>query len=273
MSNDRGDAAETYELTLYEDGRAALTQEVAFAAGAKERRVRVAYRPTEVGLKRYEFALQSRRRPRPLPPVEDRYGVNVQVVDDKIEVLVLEDRWRWEFKFFKRVLEDDPSFNLTAMLARGGGAFLQLGEPERRVNLGSFPQSRAELDWFDVVVLGDVRPSRWPSGLSGAVADAVIEGGKSLIVVAGPSLAELAQLPELHALLPVELSAESAAPIEGPLEVQLTPEGAQSGLFADGDAATLVSCRSSIASIRRFASDPPRPCWSKPRRKRTPPVD
>src|SRR6185436_7264640 len=152
-----------------------------------------------------------------------------------IEVLVLEDRWRWEFKYFKRVLEDDPSFSLTAMLARGDGAFLQLGEPERRVSLGSFPQSRAELDWFDVIVLGDVRPTRWPSGLSGAVADAVIEGGKSLVVVAGPMLGEFAQTPELYALLPVDLSLESATPIEGPLAVQATPEGLRSGLFADGD--------------------------------------
>jgi hypothetical protein len=234
------DAAQTYDLTLFEDGREALTQELQFAAGSHERRTTVTYRPTETGLKRYEFSL---RRKGASANVEspDRYGVNVQVIDERIEVLVLEDRWRWEFKFFKRVLEEDPSFNLTAMLARGDGAFLQLGEPERRVNLGSFPQSRAELDWFDVMVLGDVRPSRWPAGLAGAVADAVIDGGKSLVVVAGPSVGELAQVPELHTLLPVELSVDSASPIEGPLDVQRTPDGAERGLFADGERATTAA--------------------------------
>lgn len=235
---ERGDATvQDFTLSMYEDGRAALTQNVSLAAGVKERHVRVAYRPTEVGLKQYEFDLKPAKAAAS-NSTDERYGVNVQVVDEKIEVLALEDRWRWEFKFFKRVLEDDPSFNLTAMLARGGGAFLQLGEPERRVNLGGFPQSRAELDWFDVIVLGDVKPTRWPGGLSGAVADSVIEGGKSLVVVAGPALAEIAQSPDLNALLPVDLSTESADPIEGPLDVRLTPEGAQSGLFAGGDGAT-----------------------------------
>ena len=243
---ERGDdAAQTYVLTMLEDGQAAQTQEVAFAAGVHELRTTLAYRPTETGLKHYEFTLRPKNEAvakNAVPETDDEsYGVNVQVIDDKLELLVLEDRWRWEFKYFKRVIEDDPSFNLTAMLARGGGAFVQMGEPERSVNLGSFPQSRAELDWFDIVVLGDARPTRWPSGLSGAIADSVIEGGKSLIVVAGPALSELAQVPELQGLLPVELSLDSATPIEGPLDVRLTPEGAQSGLFADGDRGTIVA--------------------------------
>lgn len=238
---DRGtDPVKEFVLTLYEDGEPRETQEVVFEERSPQRRVTLAHRPTQVGLKRYEFALQPKTAPAPAtktsPPDDDeRYAVDVQVIDDKLEVLALEDRWRWEFKFFRRVLEDDPSFSLTAMLARGGGAFMQLGEPDRGVNLGGFPHSRAELDWFDVLVLGDVRPSRWPTGLAAAVADAVIDGGKSLVVVAGPSLGEFAQVPELHTLLPVELSAESGAPIEGPLDVRLTPEGAAGGIFADGD--------------------------------------
>jgi hypothetical protein len=129
-------------------------------------------------------------------------------------------------------MEDDPSFNFTAMLSRGGKAYVQFGEPERQVNLGGFPQSRAELDWFDVIVLGDVHPSRWPRGLSSAIADAVIEGGKSLVLVAGPAMNQVAQVRELNALLPVELSSESAQPREGPIALQITPAGAQSPFFA-----------------------------------------
>ena len=237
---ERGEVVrQDYILTLFEDDQPVQTVEVTLDANVRERRISVAHRPSSSGLKRYEFALQPKGE-KAAADADERQGVNVQVIDDKVELLVLEDRWRWEFKFFRRVLENDPSFNLTAMLARGG-AFMQMGEPERRVNLGSFPQSRAELDWFDVLVLGDVRPSRWPSGLSAAIADSVIEGGKSLIVVAGPTLAELAQVPELHTLLPVELSGGVAAPIEGPLAIQLTPEGARSGLFADGDTAPAVA--------------------------------
>lgn len=230
LENEARQAGE-FTLSLAEDGDAVLTQDIQLAAGDTERLVNVAYRPTEAGLKRYEFALAPKAAAK---PQAEPYGVNVQVLDDKIEVLVLEDRWRWEFKYLRRVLEDDPSFNFTAMLARGAGAHVQFGEPERKVALGGFPNSRSELDWFDVIVLGDVHPARWPKRLSGALADAVIEGGKSLVVVAGPSLGELAQMPELHTLLPVELSNQSATPLEGPIELQITPEGARSALFTRG---------------------------------------
>jgi len=229
------DPKAAYVVVLFEDGKEAAQQEFEFNAGRREQRVEISHRPTETGLKRYEFELRPKNAPAGAAPAasEDRYGVDVQVIDDKIEVLVLEDRWRWDFKYLKRVLEDDPSFHLTALLARGGNAFLQMGEPEAKANLAGFPQGRAELDRFDVIVLGDVRPTRWPAGLSGALADAVIEDGKSLVVVAGPSLGEFAQIAHLHSLLPVELSVDSAAPIEGPLDVRLTPDGARHGLFAD----------------------------------------
>jgi hypothetical protein len=234
------DGAATYELVMFEDDKEGVRRDVAFAAGVREQLVEIAHRPTETGLRRYEFELLPKGvQPAPAAAdVADRYGVDVQVIDDKLEVLMLEDRWRWDFKYLKRVLEDDPSFHLTAMLARGGSAFLQMGEPDSKADLAGFPQSRAELEVFDVIVLGDVRPTRWPAKLAGAVADAVIEDGKSLIVVAGPALGEFAKIPELQALLPVELSVDSASPVEGPLEVRLTPEGARSGSFADAGKAT-----------------------------------
>jgi hypothetical protein len=230
-----GDPAEgDATLLVYEDGREVHEQKVTLRPSAGEQQARIVYRPAEPGLKRYELGLASAASGAPATADSKtaRYTVDVQVVDDKVEVLVLEDRWRWEFKFLRRVLEDDPSFNFTAMLSRGGPTYVQFGEPERRVNLVGFPQSRAEIDWFDVIVLGDVHPGAWPRGLSGAIADAVIDGGKSLILVAGPGLDALTQIPQLQTLFPVELTRQSAVSIEGPIDVRLTAEGAQSPLFA-----------------------------------------
>src|SRR5262249_18633792 len=149
-------------------------------AGRTEQQVRVAHRPTAAGLKRYEFHLAARDAP-PLPA----YPLSVQVLDGKHEVLVLEDSWRWEFKFLRRLLEDDPSFPYTALLARTGGAFVQFASPGRRVQLGGFPQGQAELEGFDLFILGDVNPKRWPRELPAAVAHAVRDEGKGLVIVAG----------------------------------------------------------------------------------------
>jgi hypothetical protein len=224
-------------LRLAENGKEILTQDVSFQ-GRQEKRVRVSHRPGEIGLKQYTFRLAEKAD---ATPAGDPYQVSVQVVDSKTEVLILEDSWRWEFKFLRRVFENDPSFTFTAFLPRGQSAFVQFGEPDRKVNLGGFPQSRAELAWFDTLVLGDVNPKRWPKGLASALSQVVMEDGKSLVVLAGPNLANLAEVPEIQQLLPIEVTRESARPVEGPVEVRVSPEGARSPFFFNPSAAGRVT--------------------------------
>jgi hypothetical protein len=146
-------------------------------------------------------------------------------------VLVLEDAWRWETRFLRRVLEDDPSFSFTLFLSRGPGIYLQYTEPDSSVKLGGFPQSRAELEWFDVLVLGDVNVRAWPPALPRAINQLVLEEGRSLVVMAGPGINRLASDPYLGPLLPVEITPESARPIAGPVKVRPTDEAPGSPLF------------------------------------------
>ncbi len=155
----------------------------------------------------------------------------MQVVDSKFEILFLEDTWRWEYKFLHRLFEDDPSFRFTALLARGGGAFTQFGSPDRRVNMIGFPQSRSDLEGFDLFFLGDVDPARWPPRLASGLAHLIEEEGKSLVVIAGPQLARMAQVPELHALLPIEIVPASSKPLAGPIPIRLRPDAAASPFF------------------------------------------
>jgi hypothetical protein len=220
----------TLVLRLTEDGKEVLTQDVTFDGGKEEQRVRVSYRPNELGLKQYEFRLA----PKGGAAAADAptYRVSVQVVDAKTEVLILEDTWRWEFKFLRRVFENDPSFSFTALLARGGGSYMQFAEPDRRVQLGGYPQSQSELELFNVIVLGDVNPRRWPKGLAAGLGRYVTDSGKSLIVLAGPNLNAIAATPELSTLLPVEVTADSARPVAGPIEVRVSAEGASTPFFA-----------------------------------------
>ena len=221
-------------LVVEEDGQEIQRRELTGLVAGQDQFVMITHRPKEVGLKRYRFQLMKGTAEGGHPtdtPVDQAYAVNVQAVDDRHDVLILEDSWRWEFKYLRRVLEDDPSFSLTALLSRGENAFVQFGEPERRVKLGGFPQSRSELDGFDTLVLGDVRPATWPRGLARHISGAVTEGGKSLVVIAGAHLEEWIDSPELTRLLPVELTRESGTPISGQIEVRLTPEGKASSWF------------------------------------------
>ena len=144
---------------------------------------------------------------------------------------MIEDAWRWEYKYLHRLFEDDPSFRFTALLARGSGAFAQFNSPDRRVNLIGFPQNRAELERFDLFFLGDVNPSRWPTGVPEALARLVTDEGKALVAIAGPHVHQWAAFPELERLLPVEIGPDTGTPIEGPIDTRLRPDAAGSPFF------------------------------------------
>jgi hypothetical protein len=239
--------AQPLMLRLNENGKEVWTGKVTFKPGSSEQRVAVNYRPTSAGAKQYAFRLDGAEAN------STPFQLAVQVLDSKHEVLILEDTWRWEFKFLRRVFEDDPSFRFTATLSRGSGAFVQFGSPDRRVNLIGFPQGRAELEGFDTIILGDVDPKRWPRGLAATLADLVTEEGKSLIVIAGPNVGRLAEMRELHALLPVELTRDAGAPQEGPIDVQVSADGSQSPFFfkAGGADAKLPPLDQVYAPLRK----------------------
>lgn len=224
-------ASRTVKVRMSEGGKELDTAQVVIEANRSEQRVRFVHRPVEVGPKRYEF--QAEEGP--------SFPLSVQVVDGKHEVLVIEDSWRWEFKFLRRILEEDPSFRFTAILSRGNGAFMQFAAPDRRSQLVGLPQDRGQLGLFDTVVVGDVDPRRWPRDLAGSLRRMVMEEGKSLIVLAGPNLVHWSSSPDLLALLPVDITRETASPVTGPVPIRVASEGAQSPFFLQPGGGQLAS--------------------------------
>lgn len=234
-----GLAGKTLTLELKEGEKPVATQPFAFAAGEREKTVGIAFRPEEAGLKEYTIGIAGAGK-LDAARVENAGGdggapsrkFSVQVVGARNEVLFIEDSWRWEFKFLRRIFEDDPSFTLTAFLSRGQNAFVQLGEPERRTQVAGFPQTHAELAGFDTFVLGSADPRRWPRGFPESLRQLVEEDGKSVIVIGGPNLSEMMKHPAIAELLPVELSPESATPVTGPVAVRVTADGMAAPFFA-----------------------------------------
>lgn len=227
-----GSDRQPWVLALVEGGRTLVAQDVTFDQGQVDKTVRLDHRPGEAGMHQYEIRLIPKATGT-VPADAEPYLVSVQVIDRKHDVLVLEDTWRWEYKFLRRIFEDDPNFSVTAMVSRPGGSVVQMGESDRRVTLAGMPSSRSELDWFDMYVVGDVRPGRWSRGMASGLASLVRDEGKSLVIIAGPNIAEIAETPELAALLPVEVTRESGTPIEGPVEVRVSREGLLTPFFAN----------------------------------------
>lgn len=80
----------------------------------------------------------------------------MQVVEEKINVLLLEGFPRFEFKLFKAVLEVDPLVNLVCVSQLPGGGVYVQGEPLHKNAEQGLIASQAELFKYDVVILRDV---------------------------------------------------------------------------------------------------------------------
>lgn len=223
------------QVELVEDGKVVATQQV--AVGPAEQSIELIHRPTTPGAKNYELRLATKT---PGVRVGKPYQVVTDVVGRARPVLLIEDTFRWEFKYLQRVLEDDPSFSVTSFLSRGSGIYMQFAEPDSPVKLSGLPQTASELQWFDIILLGDVVPSRWPSGLAAAINKMVVGEGKSLVVIAGTKIGKLADDTHLANLLPVEITDSTSQPVPGPVTVRLT-EGAAATPFYNPAAKSLWS--------------------------------
>jgi hypothetical protein len=235
----------TVTLHLAEDGREVQSGPMTILGGSSEGRAEISHRPETPGLKRYTIYLSGG------DVGDSEYPVNVQVLDRAHEVLILEDTWRWEFKYLKRTVEDDPSFRFTAILARGPATQMQFGSPDRKAPLIGMPRNGADLAAFELIMLGDVNPAKWPRGVDAEIARAVKEDGKSLVVIAGPNLGKISENPELHSLLPVELAPESGAPTEGEIEVRADEYAAHFFFDASARDAKLPPLERVYAPVRK----------------------
>lgn len=223
-----GDIPVIVELT--EDGQEVSRQEVVFGKAEQERQINITYRPGSIGTKRCLLTVKPKAEGQPLETAAP-YEISMQVAGHTKKVLVLENTIRWEFKYLWRVIEEDPNFAGTAFLSRGEGIYMQFSEPDNPIKLGGFPQSRAELEFFDIIILGDVNPKRWSPTLANALQELVSKDGRSLVYIAGPNLPRVAESPQISGLLPVELVPESGRPITGPIPIRISPEGISSSPF------------------------------------------
>ncbi|MFM9194222.1 MAG: hypothetical protein ACKOWG_00475, partial [Planctomycetia bacterium] len=143
-------------VTLEENGTAVGTADVDPESG----RFAFRHRPARKGNSLYRVALAGTDA----AAANDAAQFTVQVVDDRINVLLLEGYPRFEFKLFKSVLEVDPLVNLVSVCQVPGGGVHVQGEPLHRNPEQGLVSSRADLFKYDVVVLRDVPRNLFRAG-------------------------------------------------------------------------------------------------------------
>ncbi len=199
-------ASETYEL-----------------GAADEQVVNIAFTPEALGLFRYTLRFEpTGGESFPIRNNTADFAVNVR--EDKVRVLMLDYKPRWETRFALNIFRRMDYVDLNAIIV--------LTQPDqtltRGVQEGAWPASPAALQMYDLIVLGDIPADLLSADEWDALATAVLDQGKTLCLLApGES-----PVPQRHAdaLLPVAPTGDAttapAREIAGdPDALRLSPAG------------------------------------------------
>jgi hypothetical protein len=122
-------------------------QKVALPEGDAEQTVSLNLKPTQAGTFEYTVTVEGALPERNLANNSWRFPLRVDA--DALRVLYLEGFLRYEYKFLKARLEEDPDLNVAALVRRANPEATDTKGPKDLL-------TREQLKNFDVIILGDM---------------------------------------------------------------------------------------------------------------------
>jgi hypothetical protein len=231
-------AGESAKLTLTLGGKVVDTKTVDLSQD--EQLVAMKMIPPAKGM--YDLVASIDPRPDEADQGNNSKQRRLQVIDDKIKVLLVDQTPRWEFKYLMQQMLRDRRVDLKVYLVDGDPG-LTAG-PDSPY-LTEFPKSKADLtDKFDVILFGDVNPNVLSAAQMANINDFVAKQGGGFIMIAGRQFSPNAYAnTPIEKLLPVELesvrsyvsSGPNADVFDKPIKVDLTTAGARNGMLRLSD--------------------------------------
>jgi len=107
------------------------------------------------------------------------------VTSGKHRVLYVEGEPRWEYKFIRRAVDDDPAISVVSMLRTTQNKIYRQGISNPEELAEGFPSKPEDLFEYDGIILGSVEEAFFTAGQSQAIKDFVDRRGGGLLFLAG----------------------------------------------------------------------------------------
>ncbi len=136
-------------------------------------------------------------------PANNRLERTVRIIDEKIKVLYVEGKPRWEFRYLRPVLLRDPRLDVKFLMTQGDRD-LAGASPQY---LARYPEEGEEAFRYDLVILGDVPSHYFTLPQMQRMVEVVRERGGSLLMLAGQEFAPISYVDTpIAGLLPVGIT-------------------------------------------------------------------
>jgi hypothetical protein len=226
----QGLGGQNAHLVLTLDGNQVAEKDIVFSSDETQA-VSLKFAPQKVG----QFDLEARIDPRSDEVSKDNNSTKqrLKVVDNKIKVLLIEQKPRWEFKYIETLLYRDRRVDLKSILFEGDPG---ISKGEKSPYLAEFPAKKEDLLAYDLVILGDVDPAKIKPEQFEQLREFVSKFGGALIVLGGSAyMPEAYHKTPLEDMLPIELSGVSDLGVSSvndkPIHLELTPAGKTSPMM------------------------------------------
>jgi uncharacterized membrane protein len=181
----RHDGPGSSRLKVYDGNRFLGSRDVSLPEGSELTSVPISFTLDQAGQRELTFSLD--------PGTDERVLANntrtrmVDVAERRANVLYVEGEPRWEYKFMRRALDQDPGVRLVSLLRTSVNGYYRQGIDLPGELASGFPTDRATLYNYDALVIGSL-PAAWFSAAQLAmIHDFVSERGGSLLMIAGPA--------------------------------------------------------------------------------------
>jgi len=235
-----GLAGQEVQVALIEGEEQVDTETVRVPTDSYRVRVQLADKPDEARLHRYAVVVQEFDNE--VLATNNRYPLAVSVSDERTQLLLVDGRPRWEFRYIKNLFASrDRTVHLQYVLIEPDDiagvptppqVHASASRPVEAVEATALPKDASEWMKFDVIILGDVSPDVLGDPEQEILKKFVEQRGGTLVVIAGPNYMPHAYATgPLGAMLPVAPTASPGtvqAPPEEKFHLVLTTEGRES---------------------------------------------
>jgi uncharacterized membrane protein len=180
-----GYAGQTVTLDVEDGGRIVGSQPVRLPADGDPVSVRVRFTATEAGPR--VFRLKVAPQPGEVVTENNQRDVQIDIRDRRERILYYEGEPRFEMKFMRQAIKDDPNLQLVTLQRTAENKYLRLDIDAGGVELAAgFPKTREELFAYRGLVLGSVEASAFTADQLRMIAEFVDVRGGGLLLLGGP---------------------------------------------------------------------------------------
>ncbi len=112
-------------------------------------------------------------------------GSLIQVKNDHPQILYVEGEPRWEYRYLRRAVEDDPNIRLVTLLRTSPNKFYRQGIDSEETLADGFPTTREELFAYKGLILGSIESTFFTQEQLQMIVDFVSQRGGGFLMIGG----------------------------------------------------------------------------------------